>query len=154
MAEVLGHTRYRIEGMAEDGSGDATAVVVDRGGISAGIPSRTDRQPTLRGTKHQVALERRVFVAIGRNDGRTVVIVPELKDNVTTGLTLLQVRLADTLSAGAARGVLQGYRHRYSALRDAVTETEPSFREDVLADQPVADLLTLPINVLADRWRV
>ena len=154
VVEVLGHTRYRIEGLSEDGSGDATAVVVDRGGISVGIPSRTDRQPTLRGTKHQVAVERRVFVAVGRNDGRTVVIVPELKDNLTTGLTLLQVRLADRLSAAAARGVLQGYRFRYSALRDAVTETEPTFREDVLADQPVADLLTLPINVLADRWRV
>ena len=154
VAEVLGHTRYRIEGLEEDGSGDATAVVVDRGGISRNIPSRTDRSPTLRGTKHQVALERRVFVARGRNDGRSVVIVPELKDNVTTGLTLLQVRFADELSPGAARGVLQGYRNRYSALRDAVIETEDTFREDLLGDQDVADLLTLPINALADRWRV
>jgi glucosamine--fructose-6-phosphate aminotransferase (isomerizing) len=128
-------------------------VVVDRGGISRNIPSRTDRNPTLKGTKHQVAVERRVFVARGRSDDRTVVIVPELKDNVTTGMTLLQVRLADTLSAAAARGVLQGYRHRYTALRDAVTETEPTFREDLLARQPVIDLLTMPIQDLADRWR-
>jgi hypothetical protein len=28
------------------------------------------------------------------------------------------------------------------------------FREDLLGAQAVADLLTLPINVLADRWRV
>ena len=152
--EVLGHTRYRIEGMDDEDEVDPTAVVVDRGGISQGIPSRTDRNPVLRGTKHQVALERRVFVARGRSDDRTVVIVPELKDNVTTGLTLLQVKLADGLSAGAARGVLQGYRNRYSAVRDAVLETEPTFREDLLADQPVADLLTLPINDLADRWRI
>ncbi|MEO0495113.1 MAG: SIS domain-containing protein [Actinomycetota bacterium] len=152
--EVLGHTRYRIEGMDDDGEGDATAVVVDRGGISRNIPSRTDRNPTLKGTKHQVALERRVFVARGRSDDRTVVIVPEVKDNITTGLTLLQVKLADELSPGAARGVLQGYRHRYSAVRDAVLETEPTFREDILGQQSVADLLTLPINDLADRWRV
>ncbi|HBH76342.1 MAG TPA: glucosamine-6-phosphate synthase, partial [Acidimicrobiaceae bacterium] len=123
-------------------------------GISRNIASRTDRSPTLKGTKHQVALERRVFVARGRSDDRTVVIVPEVKDNITTGLTLLQVKLADQLSPGAARGVLQGYRHRYSAVRDAVMETEPSFREDLLGQQPVADLLTLPINDLADRWRV
>ena len=152
--DVLGHTRYRIEGMDADGNGEATAVVVDRGGISRNIASRTDRSPTLKGTKHQVALERRVFVARGRSDDRTVVIVPEVKDNVTTGLTLLQVKLADELSPGAARGVLQGYRHRYSAVRDAVMETEPIFREDLLGQQPVADLLTLPINDLADRWRV
>lgn len=152
--DVLGHTRYRIEGMDADGNGDATAVVVDRGGISRNIASRTDRSPTLKGTKHQVALERRVFVARGRSDDRTVVIVPEVKDNVATGLTLLQVKLADELSPGAARGVLQGYRNRYSAVRDAVMETEPTFREDLLGQQPVVDLLTLPINDLADRWRV
>ena len=152
--DVLGHTRYRIEGMDADDDGDATAVVVDRGGISRNIASRTDRSPTLKGTKHQVALERRVFVARGRSDDRTVVIVPEVKDNVTTGLTLLQVKLADELSPGAARGVLQGYRNRYSAVRDAVMETEPTFREDLLGQQPVVDLLTLPINDLADRWRV
>ena len=95
-----------------------------------------------------------MFVALGRSDGRSLVFVPELKDNATTGLTLLQVRFADELSSGAARGVLQGYRNRYSALRDAVLETEETFREDLLADQDVADLLTMPINVLADRWRV
>ena len=39
-------------------------------------------------------------------------------------------------------------------LRDAVLETEPTFREDLLATVPVDDLLTEPINQLADRWRV
>jgi glucosamine--fructose-6-phosphate aminotransferase (isomerizing) len=152
--EVLGHTRYRIEGMDDEDEVDPTAVVVDRGGISQGIPSRTDRSPVLRGTKHRVAEERRVFVARGRSDDRIIVLVPEVKDSLTTGMTLLHVKLADGLSAGAARGVLQGYRNRYSAVRDAVLETEPTFREDLLADQPVADLLTLPINDLADRWRI
>ncbi len=154
IGEVVGHTRYRIEGLDEDGKGEARIVVVDRGGISRNIPSRTDRNSSLRGTKHQVAFERRVFVARGRSDDRPVIFIPELKDNVTTGMTLLQVKFVDGLSPGAARGVLQGYRHRYSALRDAVTETEPTFREDILADQSVSDLLTLPINDLADRWRL
>ena len=151
--EVLGHTRYRVEGLDSDGAGEATVVVVDRGGISRHIVSRTDRFPRLRGTKHQVALERRVFVARGRSDDRCVIIIPELKDNVTTGLTLLQVKFADSLTAAAARGVLRGYRNRYSALYDAVVETEEVFREDLLATEYVADLLTLPINVLADHWR-
>jgi len=151
--EVMGHTRYRIEGLGEEESGTPTAVVVDRGGISLGIPSRTDKSPVLRGTKHQVAIEKRVFVARGRADGRAVVIVPELKDNITTGLTLLQVKFADSLTSAGARGVLQGYRNRFSALRNAVIETEQTFREDLLEHQDVSDLLTLPINDLADRWR-
>jgi hypothetical protein len=34
-----------------------------------------------------------------------------------------------------------------------VTETEPTFRDDVLAEIPVADLLIGSIQALAERWR-
>ena len=52
-----------------------------------------------------------------------------------------------------ARGVLQGYRGRYAALKDAVTETEPAFDDSRLADVDLVDLLTEPVYVLAERWR-
>ena len=42
---------------------------------------------------------------------------------------------------------------RYAALKDAVTETEPTFRDDLLGEQPVIEILTTPVYVLADRWR-
>jgi glucosamine--fructose-6-phosphate aminotransferase (isomerizing) len=144
VADVVGFTRYRIDG--------DTIAVVDRGGIARDLPSRTERDPQLRGTKHRVATEREVLVARGRRDGRTLVIVPEVKDGQATGITLLHVRFADRLPVATARGVLQGYRNRYAVLRDAVQETEPTFREDLLAGIPVAELLTEPISHLADRW--
>jgi len=153
--EVTGFTRYRIEGTvdATSGSGGATITVIDRGGISLDLPLRTEQNPVLRGTKHQVAADQELLVGRGRSDGRTIVIVPEVKDGLTTGITLLHVRFPERLSAAAARGVLAGYRRRLAALRDAVTETEPTFRDDLLAEVPVVDLLTLPVSVLADRWR-
>jgi glucosamine--fructose-6-phosphate aminotransferase (isomerizing) len=152
IAEVVGYTRYRIEGRVGV-EGAATATVVDRGGIARDLPSRTERSPELRGTKHRVASEREVLVARGRRDGRPLVIVPEVKDGESTGITLLHVRFAETLPVATARGVLHGYRNRYAVLRDAVRETEPTFREDLLAGIPVDVLLTDPINQLADRWR-
>jgi glucosamine--fructose-6-phosphate aminotransferase (isomerizing) len=152
VAEVVGFTRYRIEGRPGI-EGAATATVVDRGGIARDLPSRTDRSPELRGTKHRVAHEREVLVALGRRDGRPIVIIPEVKDGESTGITLLHVRFADRLPVATARGVLQGYRNRYAVLRDAVRETEPTFREDLLAGIPVDVLMTEPINQLADRWR-
>jgi glucosamine--fructose-6-phosphate aminotransferase (isomerizing) len=94
-----------------------------------------------------------VLVARGRADGRTVVIVPETKDQQTTGLTLLHVRFEQDLPLATVRAVLQGYRNRYAALRDAVCETEPSFREDLLTSVPVLELLNRPIYDLADEWR-
>jgi glutamine---fructose-6-phosphate transaminase (isomerizing) len=155
IAAVVGFTRYRIEGRAgaDAAEGAGTITVVDRGGIARDIASRTERSPELRGTKHRVAYEREVLVGRGRGDSRPIVIVPEVKDGEATGITLLHVHFADQLPAPTVRGVLQGYRNRYAVLRDAVLETEPTFREDLLSELPVDVLLTEPINQLADRWR-
>ncbi|CAN5546675.1 hypothetical protein BH20ACT2_BH20ACT2_02020 [soil metagenome] len=151
VAEVTGWIRYALDGDPDDG--DVSVAVADRGGISLAIASRTERSAVLRGTKHTVAVERQVFVTRGREDGRTLVIIPETKGDRATGITLLHVRFHDRLPAATARSALQGYRNRFSALRDAVLETEPTFREDLLGEIAVADLLIEPIRELADRWR-
>ncbi len=146
VAEVVGHTRYRLDGLDQ-------IAVVDQGGVATRITSRTASFPSLTGSKRRVAGERRVLAARGRHDGRTVVFVPEVAAGATVGITLLHVRFEDSLPAPVARSVLQGYRNRYSELRDAVTETEPAFDEDRLAEIPAVDLLTAPIGDLADHWR-
>jgi glucosamine--fructose-6-phosphate aminotransferase (isomerizing) len=148
VAEVIGYTRYRVEGEPRDG---AQIFVIDRGGVAAGIPSRVDRDPTLRGNKHRVAVERAPIVTVG-SDGRVVLMVPEVKDGETTGVTLCHLSLVQDLGAATARTVLQGYRDRYRQLVDVVTEREPSFREDLLAEIPTVELLTAPISDVAARW--
>jgi len=148
--EVLGYTRYRIDSLAEAGP---TATVVDQGGVARDLPSRTERDPRLLGTKHRAAEEREVTVARGASDGRTVVLVPESKGQQVTGMTLLHVRFRDVLPADRAKAVLSGYRTRYSALADAVTETEPVFDDARLGDEPIVELLTQPVYELAKRWR-
>ena len=77
--------------------------------------SRTERDPRLRGTKHRVAVEREVLVARGRSDGRTVMIVPEVKDNQPPGSRCCTSASHDRLPAADAARVLQGYRNRYDA---------------------------------------
>ena len=99
VVEVLGYTRYRIEGRVDDEHTPASVVVIDRGGISRELVSRTETKPELVGTKHRVATQRLVTVARGRRDGRTLVIVPEVKDKQATGLTLLHLQFRDHLRA-------------------------------------------------------
>jgi len=82
-----------------------------------------------------------------------VIIVPEVKDNHTTGIMLLQVKFHERLPSAVIRGVLTGYRNRYSAIRDYVTETEPTFREDLLGMLNAIDLLVSPVAELAESWR-
>ena len=151
VVEVLGSTRYRIDG--DLASGHATIHVVEQQGVSQQLRSRTSQNPVLKGTKHLVAMEKQCLVAKGRSDERTVILVPEVDQNQTVGLVLLHARFHQHLGASALRGVLGGYRNRYAALADAVTETEPSFDEGLLETMTVVDLLCEPIYSLADRWR-
>jgi len=151
---VLGFTRYAVEGdLVATGARAATVSIIDRGGISLQLPSRVDRNPELKGTKRRVALDHEVLVARGRSDGRTVLLVPEVKGNQTTGITLLHVRFVPRLSVGIAHSVLEGYRDRYQLLSDWVTETESTMRDDLLATIDTVDLLTLPVTELANSWR-
>ncbi len=152
VAEVSGATRYAISGDVRNNG--ATIKVVGSTGIAAHIPSRTAQDNRLRGTKHLVASERQTWIARGRSDDRTVVLVPEVQAGQCVGLTLLHVQFQDHISATAMRDVLSGYRNRYSALRDLVTETDPTFRDEVLAEIPVAEMMTTPVHILADRWRI
>ncbi len=148
---VLGWTRYRIEG--DPARGPATVHVVDRGGIARDIPSRTGDNPVLRGTKHRVSTEREVTVGRGRSDDRTLIFVPEVKGAQTTGITLLHIRFLDRLASDAARRVLEGYRDRYQAIADQVTEIEPVMRDEVLGRIGLVELLTEPVVRLADYWK-
>jgi len=151
VSAVNGYTRYRIEG--DVAAGSASISIVDRGGLARELKSRVDASNSLVGTKRRVASEQEVLVARGRSDGRTVILVPEIKGSQTTGLTLLHVSFHDTLSSTAVKNVLQGYDRRYDRLVDWVTETEGSFRDDRLAEISIADLLILPVSETADHWR-
>ncbi|MEW6476067.1 MAG: SIS domain-containing protein [Actinomycetota bacterium] len=149
--EVTGFTRYRIEGPV---GGDARISVIAKGGIATGLRSRAEAEggDILRGTKHRASTLQEVTVAKGGTDGRTVVLIPEIRQGTVDGLTLLHARFADRLPGETMRAVLEGYQSRYGALVDAVTETT-SFSDERLADLPVIDLLTSPVHVLAEAWK-
>jgi glucosamine--fructose-6-phosphate aminotransferase (isomerizing) len=153
--EVTGFTRYRIAGPvgAEDGEA-ARIFVLAKGGVAADLRSRAEGEEgdVLRGTKHRASTLQEVTVAKGGTDGRTVVLIPEIRQGTVDGLTLLHARFADRLPGETMRAVLEGYQSRYGALVDAVTETT-MFEDDRLGAMAVIDLLTSPVYVLAEAWR-
>lgn len=151
VAEILGFTRYRIEG--EPKSGTAMVNVVDRGGVSLGLKSRAEEPTLLVGTKRHVAVEHEVLVARGRADDRTVILVPEVKGGHAVGVTLLHVRFHSILDPAIMRPVLQEYDRRYDRLVDWVLETEGEMDDSLLGRVSVGDLLILPISDVANRWR-
>ncbi len=150
VAAVAGFTRYRVDG---DVMTDASIVVSGRGGVSVGLASRTENDRRLLGTKHRAAREREVTVAVGARDGRSLIVIPEGEGNAVSGLTLLHVRFHETLPWPQVRQILSGYRGRYAALADAVTETEAGFDDERLESVPLLTLLTQPVDVLARHWK-
>ncbi|MHC4958618.1 MAG: SIS domain-containing protein [Planctomycetota bacterium] len=143
---VSGYTRYEIDGLTNG----ARIRVLQQGGLAKGIASRTEGNHELKGTKNTVAREGRVTVAIGRSDGRPMVLVPESQRGTCTGLVLLHVVFRTDLDGAAVRQVLNGYRNRYAAIRDAVSETDTPFSDDALTRIPVLRLLTEPVDAIAD----
>jgi glucosamine--fructose-6-phosphate aminotransferase (isomerizing) len=158
--EVTGFTRYRIVGPVGAGGPQEGQVklpsifVLAKGGVASALRSRAEAEggDVLRGTKHRASTLQEVTVAKGGTDGRTVVLIPEIRQGTVDGLTLLHARFADRLPGENMRAVLEGYQSRYGALVDAVTETA-SFDDDRLGELPVIDLLTSPVHVLAEAWR-
>ena len=147
--DVTGYIRYSIDGTPDV----AQLHIVDRGGIAVDLVSRVERDPKLRGSKHLVASDQNVMITKGRNDDRIIILVPEVKDQETVGLTLLHIRLEKYVDEHIAKQILEGYQNRYEKLYDFVTETEPTFRSDLLSTIPLSDLLMSPIEDLAELWR-
>ncbi|MDH3590885.1 MAG: SIS domain-containing protein, partial [Planctomycetota bacterium] len=146
VAEVVGYTRYAIDGMPDG----ARIRVVSQGGICEHLPSRTAANPELRGTKNTVAHERAVLVAVGRADRRPIILVPENHKGECTGLMLLHARFHDALDSATVRAMLTGYRDRYRALKDQIAETNSDVRDEDLARVDVLTLLTAPVETIAD----
>ncbi|MDE0653734.1 MAG: SIS domain-containing protein [bacterium] len=145
VVRVTGHVRYVIDGERIE--------IADRSGVAASFESRVGRDPALRGTKRQVSRERRVLLTRGLRDGRLILLVPEIKGGEVVGLVLLHVDLHERLEPAVAVDVLRRYRDRFSRLRYAVTETEASFDEALLAQVPTEDLLVGDLGTVAARWR-
>ena len=145
--EIAGYTRYAIDGA----SNGATIRVVARGGVAEDIPSRTQRNKALRGTKNTVAMEKRVLVAVGRNDQRPIVLVPEIAHGQCTGIVLIHAKFRDDLDSAGVRSVLSGYRNRYALIRDALIEANVEFTDEDLTRTGILELLTEPVLVLADK---
>lgn len=147
---ITGHTRYAVQGDAS--SGEATLSIVEQQGSATKLTSRITTNPILRGTKSLSAREQNVWITQGKSDGRIVILVPEVTRSKTTGITLLHIEANDAIPVEARKRVLEGYKQRLFALRDAVTETQDSFDESKLGEIPIIELLTEPVVVLANHW--
>lgn len=140
---VAGLTRYEIAGLRGDGSPDerTTVRVVDRRGVAATLRSRALAGAPLTGTKRQVAADRRIFLGVGRGDGRRIAILPMLgPERHVSGLVLLHLEFQTEVTRAEKLEMLAPKLERFRAVvTEANRPFEPSLVDRLTPEQIVLD---------------
>ena len=150
--EVVGFTRYRIEGDPEAAtprSRSSTAAASARD-----LPSRIDAQPPAAG--HQAPGGARARGARWPGVAATaarVVLVPEMKGGQSTGITLLHVRFPSACRRPRPRACSRATAVATTPSPTPSPRPSPRSATTCSATVDAVDLLTEPIPDLADRWR-
>ena len=154
-----GRRGRRLHPLPHRGRRRATARPRSRSSTGAASPATCrcapSENPLLRGTKHRVATEREVTVAVGpQRRPHARASCPRSRATRAPASRCCTCRFADRpAAADACARCSRATAAATPRCKDAVTETEPTFRDDLLGELPLVELLTAPVNVLADRWR-
>jgi glucosamine--fructose-6-phosphate aminotransferase (isomerizing) len=152
IARVQGATVYAITGLDPLGAptNESQIKVLKKTGVAAKIRSRADQGAELSGTKRWLLTAPRIHVCRGERDKRSLIMCPLYEQGVVRGLGLLHVDFVDTLATRERVRALRA-TGRYEDLRCAVTEVDVPWDDRLLDPVPVAELLTLPVDRLAEQ---
>ncbi len=145
---VNGYTLYAVDRLGDGGkpSEDTIITIVDRGGISLKMSSRTEKSPKLVGTKRGIVADGRVYAGQGKSDGAPIVVVPLLgNDERIKNLLLLHVTFNEDLSVKERKDIL---REKTNEIRNLMQECNLLWDENLLAEIPLAVLLGEPAEVI------
>ncbi len=107
-------------------------------GMAAGIPSRTDTDPGLKGSKWLALKENNVQVGIGRADGRQIAIIPLRGEHPQEArILLLHLTFNEEASLQTRLQWLRTRGHLYDQFRAAVTEFNLSWSDQLLLQTSV-----------------
>lgn len=151
LSGIRGYTVYEINNLDADGNpgAETTITVKQKGGIALKMTSRTQTASLLMGTKRTIVSTGRAYVGRGKSDGASIVILPLLgENNFVSNLILVHVEYNESLSIKNKREVL-GYR--YNDVRNLVNEYNVNWDDEYLEKIPLAELLSEPVEDLAER---
>jgi glucosamine--fructose-6-phosphate aminotransferase (isomerizing) len=150
VAVIRGYTLYGIDGLDDDGrpSGKTTIGIRTRGGISLSLPSRTETENTLMGTKRTIVRTGRLYVGRGKSDGAPIVIIPLLLGGMVRHLLLVHVRFNESLTLHEKVQVI-GYA--YNEVRNLVNEYNLAWDDRYLESFTLESLLSESPEVIAGK---
>lgn len=150
---VSGATIYEVQGLGALGETGPTSRItaVRKTGLAANMRSRADQGHPLVGTKQRVVSNRTAFLGRGRNDDRPLLMLPVLPGGQVENLVILHLKFAESLPLDRKVTVLREIPNRYEDLKSHVEEANLIWTDRFLEAVPVEDLVTRPVEDLADR---
>ncbi|MBE0559166.1 MAG: SIS domain-containing protein, partial [Proteobacteria bacterium] len=109
LTTINGYTLYAVAHLDAEGKpgDDTTIMIVKRGGISLGMPSRAEKPGLLKGTKKGITASGRIYVGQGKSDGAPIAIIPLLGgDDRVRHLLLVHVTFNEGLSIRERKEIL------------------------------------------------
>jgi glucosamine--fructose-6-phosphate aminotransferase (isomerizing) len=151
LSQVVGATLYQVENLGPLGepSDESTVSTLQKVGVAAGMPSRSDRETKLLGTKEWTVRNASLYLGRGSADRRSIAIVPLIPRGRVEKLLLLHLEFQQDVSRQKKVGVLQDLRQRYENLKSLVTERDVAWRDEYLDPISIEDLILVPVKELA-----
>ncbi len=143
LAEISGATLYSVTHLDDNSQPTPHSKIYKEFAIgeAAHIPSRTDTDKVLRGSKWLVLKENTVQFGMGRTDGRKIAIIPIRGERPKEArILLLHLKFNQKSSLQTRLQWLQSRSHLYDQFRAAVTEFNITWSDQLLLQAPVETL--------------
>lgn len=150
VAEIMGTTLYRIEGLnflgePVDGS---TIHLIRKEGSAASLVSRVETDNRLQGTKRIIVKNGNVFIGRGRRDNRSILAVPILSTGAKIDyLFLLNVGFQKEVELEKQIKALGG---KYHHIRNIVEETSFAWKDEYLNLLEIEELFGMSAEKIAE----
>ncbi|MBU4345115.1 MAG: SIS domain-containing protein [Proteobacteria bacterium] len=126
VADIEGSILYKISGLNLLGepTDETTIEILNKEGTLCDIPSRVEKDIILKGTKRIIVREGNVYIGIGRQDDRSVIIIPVISasratPNMIEYLLLLHISFKEDVSISTKIKALGG---KYERIKNIVQE--------------------------------
>jgi glucosamine--fructose-6-phosphate aminotransferase (isomerizing) len=134
VSSVEGATLYRVEGLDPLGrpTDRSTIRVLKKIGSAAAIPSRSEEECPLSGTKWGVVKQGEIHVGYGKTDSRRIMIVPVIGERTEGHVLLYHLELAPRGRLDLRLKALRARPDHLERLRIAVTERNLPWADDLI----------------------
>jgi len=144
IARINGSTLYRVSGvnLLGEPTDKTTITVVAKTGTSASLPSRTESDQSLKGSKRIIVRQGNVYLGKGRKDDRSVLVIPVLSadpshPNMVEHLLLLEVEFRNDVDLPIRVKALGG---KHEHIKNIVQENSITWQDEYLDRVPMEEL--------------